>query len=181
MRSSRAESATARRHGRNTRRTPTSAMSPVTRGALPPAGPWRTWTRTPCPSHSIRSIGASRAGTRKEARVARAEPGIRGQATVDERGAEVRVDRAHPAEHDVAARIVPRLVEQVELDQPPVLEERPLQTERRALNDQLAAHGCGRHPRPPSRSSVVASGRPTTFDQLPLIDGTNASARPWIA
>ena len=120
-------------------------------------------------------------GTRKEARVARAEPGIRGQATVDERGAEVRVDRAHPAEHDVAARVVPRLVEQVELDQPAVLEECPHQTERRALNDQLAAHGCGRHPRPPSSSSVVARGRPTTFDQLPLIDGTNASARPWIA
>ena len=102
-------------------------------------------------------------GARKEARIARAEPGIRGQAAVDEGGAEVRVDRAHPAEHDVAARIVPRLVEQVELDQPPVLEQRALQTERRALDDQLAAHGCGRHPRPPQQ---IERGRERQADHV---------------
>ena len=129
----------------------------------------------PCAQHPLDRRVARAPGDK--ASVARAEPGIGGQAAVDERGAEVRVDRAHAAEHDVAARVVPRLVEQVDLDQLPILEQRGLQSERRAFDDQLAAHGSGRQPRPPSRSSVVASGRPTTFDQLPLIDRMKASAR----
>ena len=103
-------------------------------------------------------------GAGEVAGIARAEEGIRGVSAVHERAAEVALDLAHPAEHDVALRVGERLVELVDLEEAPVLEQPGPKPERRALDDQLAAHGSLRQPRPQSRSSVVASGRPTTFE-----------------
>ena len=56
------------------------------------------------------------------------------------------------------------LVELVDLEEAPVLEQPGAQPERRTLDDQLGAHGSHRQPSPPRRSRVVARGRPTTFE-----------------
>jgi hypothetical protein len=46
--------------------------------------------------------------------------------------------------------------------------------------DGDALHGA-RYPMPCRRFSVSVSGRPTTLDQEPPIQGMKPSARPWIA
>ena len=103
-------------------------------------------------------------GASEMAGIARAEESVRRQSAVHESGAEVTAQRPHPAEHDVAARVRGGVVQLVDLEQSPVLEQPRPEPERRALDDQLAAHGSLRQPRPSSRPSVIASGRPTTFE-----------------
>ena len=139
---------------------PTSAMSPVTRGALPAAGPWRTWTRTPCPSLTMRSIGASRPAPARwrASRAPRKASAANPQSTkaAPRSRSTLRTRPSTMSPRGSAASVV----QLVDLEEPPVLEQPGPEPERRALDDQLAAHGSLRQPRPAAgRAWSRAAGR----------------------
>ena len=98
-------------------------MSLVTRGALPAAGPWRDLDQDPLPFAHDPLDRRIAPGAGEMAGIARAEESIRREAAIDESGVEVPVDLAHPAEHDVAAEVRGSVVQLVDLDEPPVLEQ----------------------------------------------------------
>ena len=129
--------------------------------------------------HLLADAGAA-FRTRESAGVAGAEEGVLAQATVDESAVDIAEHPAHAAKAD-GADPAGRAVGEVGLDQAVVIEQPQADAARHAVDDQHPAHGSGLQPRPRRRSRVTASGRPTTFDQLPLIAATKASARPWMA
>ena len=76
----------------------------VTRGGLPAAGPAAPGPG-PLPFAHDPLDRRIAPGASEMAGIARAEESVRRQSAVHEGGAEVAVDLAHPAEHDVAARV----------------------------------------------------------------------------
>ncbi len=102
--------------------------------------------------------------SRKGSSVARAEKGVLPQTAVDEGGIEVVIDRPDATEKHLIANGARLRVCEAYLHQAAVLEEARQDAEQRRLDDQLATHDADRQPSPRSRSSVAASGRPTTFE-----------------
>ena len=96
--------------------------------------------------------------------VARAEIAVLAEAAVDEGGIEIVIDHPHPAEKDLAAGRDRVGIRNADPDQSATLQQAGAGAERRRLDHQLAAQGANRQPRPRSRSTVTASGSPTTFE-----------------
>ena len=74
------------------------------------------------------------------------------------------IDRTNPAEKYLAADRDGVGVGETDRDQPAVGQQACAGAEWCRLDHQLAAHAANRQPRPRSRSTVTASGKPTTFE-----------------
>ncbi len=128
-------------------------------------------------AHALADRGAARLPG-LERRLARAEKAVLAEPAVDEGGVELVIDRAHPAEPDLAADRHGVGVDQADLEQAAIPEQARTHAERRRLDHQLETHdeklttrtsrrephGPNRQPSPRNRSTVTASGSPTTLE-----------------
>ncbi len=108
-------------------------------------------------AHALADRGAARLPG-LERRLARAEKAVLVQAAVDEGGVELVIDRAHPAEPDLAADRHGVGVDQADLEQAAIPEQARAHAERRRLDHELHAHDAKLMARTASRAR--ATGRP---------------------